>query len=246
MSTAALRPYYLKSNNGKLLVDVSTRKPMIVNVPSGGIIWNVYSARELPATAEEMDICLIPKKATAPLINTENLKVVQLMDNLVVDDGNIYPEDMICIFAQYGGEEGNNKLDFDIGFQTLRVKQYPIAASVVNVGETQQKCEVYFYHAGEWVNAKYIEIPSKFGETFSLEDWIGTDYFVVDLCDVLGMTEETGNDSTETTVTSENITLDGWLGTLSAYTVIDICQDFGMSEEAFYSLGTTGEDIPIT
>lgn len=239
---------FLTNSEGKLLVDSATRKPLslTIDVASGGVSWNVSSAESLPETAEYLDICLVPVNANATTIDTSDLTVVRLANNLVANDGNIFPENTIMLFSKLDGVEGTSQISLDLDGQNLRVLDYPLAASVVNLGDMQQKVDVYIYNGNEWVKAPYVQLPMIFDETLSLSSWLEIGAIAVtDLWQELGLTENADAVEPEVETPQETLTLSVWLGE-GTYTVTDLWQELGLTEEATYQLGDMSDPIPIT
>lgn len=239
---------FLTNSEGKLLVDSTTRKPLslTIDVASGGVSWNVSSAESLPETAEYLDICLVPVNANATTIDTSDLTVVRLANNLVANDGNIFPENTIMLFSKLDGVEGTSQISIDRDGQNLRVLDYPLAASVVNLGDMQQKVDVYIYNGKEWVKAPYMQLPTVSTETLSLSSWLGIGAIAVtDLWQELGLTENADAVEPEVETPQETLTLSVWLGE-GTYTVTDLWQELGLTEEATYQLGEMSEPVPIT
>ena len=241
---------FLTNSEGKLLVDSTTGKPLslTIDVASGGMSWNVSSAESLPETAEYLDICLVPVNANATTIDTSDLTVVRFAHDLVVNDGNIYPENAIMFFSKEDGVEGESKITVELDQQTLCVWDFPIAASVVNVDGLQQKCNVYIYNGTEWVLAPYVQLPLVYNEGIALSQWLGTTDAVgtiPDLWQRLGLTEEFENAPAYSNDTAETLDLGTWLGSAAALgTIPDLWSMLGLTESGQYSINS-GTPIPI-
>ncbi len=248
MSSIAAKKYYVRTEDGRLLVSQKTNKPLTVVVAGGGIAWRISSAYELPAEAEYLDICLVPTRPNYPLVDAGNVAVVRFANNVVVNDGNIFPENTIMLFQREDGVqlEGADEITADIDLQTLCVWDFPLSASVVNVDGLQQKCEVYIYDGTKWVHAPYVQLPMIYNESLDLATWLGTTEAVgtiPDLWQVLGLTEDFENAPSYSDETTETLTLATWLGTTFT-DVDDLWQSLGLTESAEYSLNE-GEPIPI-
>ena len=242
---------FLTNSEGKLLVDSATRKPLslTIDVATGGVSWNVSSAESLPETAEYLDICLVPVNANATTIDTSDLTVVRLANNLVTDDGNIFPENTIILFSKLDSVEGTSQISIDLDGQSLRVLDYPLAASVVNLGDMQQKVDVYIYNGKEWVKAPYVQLPMIFDEMFSLSAWLGTGAELGAIPDVwveLGLSENYEKAPVVEGGTTETLDLETWLGKLTDFgTIDDLWVVLGLTESATQATND-GEPIPIT
>lgn len=215
----------------------------------GGIAWDVTSAYDLPADAEYLDICLVPTKNTYPLIDTSDLTVVRFAHDLIVNDGNIYPENAIMFFSKEDGVEGESEITVELDQQTLCVWDFPLAASVVNVNGLQQKCNVYIYNGNEWVLAPYVQLPMIFSETLSLSAWLGTGAElgeIPDLWEELGLSENYEKAPNVEGGTAETLVLEAWLGKLTDFgTIDDLWVVLGLTESATQA-ANDGEPIPIT
>ena len=242
---------FLTNSEGKLLVDSTTRKPLslTIDVASGGVSWNVSSAESLPETAEYLDICLVPVNANATTIDTSDLTVVRLVNNLVVNDGNIFPENTIMLFSKLDSVEGTSQISIDLDGQSLRVLDYPLAASVVNLGVMQQEVDVYIYNGNEWVKAPYVQLPLIFDETFSLSAWLGTGAELGEVPDVwveFGLSEDYEKAPVVEGGATETLVLEAWLGKLTDFgTIDDVWAMLGLTESATQATNN-GEPIPIT
>lgn len=242
---------FLTSSDGKLLVDSITRKPLslTIDVASGGMSWNVSSEESLPETAEYLDICLVPVNANATTIDTSNLTVVRLANNLITNDGNIFPENTIMLFSKLDSVEGTSQISIDLEGQSLRVLDYPIAASVVNLGNMQQEVDVYIYNGNEWVLAPFVQLPMILGETFSLSAWLGTGAELGEIPDVwaeLGLSENYEKAPVVEGGTTETLNLETWLGKLTDFgTFDDVWVVLELTESATQATND-GEPIPIT
>ena len=242
---------FLTSSDGKLLVDSITRKPLslTIDVSNDGVSWNVSSERSLPENAEYLDICLVPVSENYPLVDTSNLKTVIFANNLLPDNGNVYPENTIMLFAKREGVEGTAKITVDTDYQTLCIWDFPLAASVVNVGSAQQKCEVYIYNGTEWINVPYVQLPQILEETLDLETWLGTLTAIgtiPDLWEELGLSENYERAPVVEGGTTETLDLEAWLGKLTDFgTIDDLWVVLGLTESATQATND-GEPIPIT
>lgn len=242
---------FLTNSEGKLLVDSATRKPLslTIDVASGGVSWNVSSAESLPETAEYLDICLVPVSANATTIDTSDLTVVRLANNLITTDGNIFPENTIMLFSKLDSVEGTSQISIDLDGQSLRVLDYPLAASVVNLGNMQQEVDVYIYNGNEWVLAPFVQLPLIFDETFSLAAWLGTGAELSEIPDVwveLGLSENYEKAPVVEGGTTETLDLETWLGKLTDFgTIDDLWVVLGLTESATQATND-GEPIPIT
>lgn len=242
---------FLTNSNGKMLVDSTTGKPLslTIDVATGGVSWNVSSAESLPETAEYLDICLVPVNANATTIDTSGLTVVRLANNLVTNDGNIFPENTIMLFSKLDSVEGTSQISIDIDGQSLRVLDYPLAASVVNLGVMQQEVDVYIYNGNEWVLAPFVQLPLIFDETFSLAAWLGTGAELGEIPDVwveLGLSDNYEKAPVVEGGTTETLDLETWLGKLTDFgTIDDLWVVLGLTESATQATND-GEPIPIT
>lgn len=249
MSSIAAKKYYVRTEDGRLLVSQKTNKPLTVVVAGGGIAWRISSAYELPAEAEYLDICLVPTRPNYPLVDAGNVTVVRFANNVVVNDGNIFPENTIMLFQREDGVqlEQADEITADIDLQTLCVWDFPLSASVVNVDGLQQKCEVYIYDGTKWVHAPYVQLPSIFREAVILSEWLGDATAVggvPDFWQSLGLAESVDSNDTPDNETTETLTLATWLG-FTIEEVNNFWQSLGLVENAQYSLNAS-EPIPIT
>ena len=248
MSSVPTKKFFIQSASGRLLISQATGRPFAVTVQGSGVVWNVSSAESLPETAEYLDICLVPASANAITIDTSDLTVVRLANNLVTNDGNIFPENSIMLFSKLNGDEGTSQISIDLDGQNLRVLDYPLAASVVNLGDIQQKVDVYIYNGNEWVKAPYVQLPMIFNETLSLSAWLGTGAELGEIPDLwqrLGLTEEFENAPAYSNDTTETLDLDTWLGGAAALgTIPDLWSMLGLTESGEYSINS-GTPIPI-
>lgn len=248
MSSVPTKKFFIQSASGRLLISQATGRPFAVTVQGSGVVWNVSSAESLPETAEYLDICLVPAGANATTIDTSDLTVVRLANNLVTNDGNIFPENTIMLFSKLDSVEGTSQISIDLDGQNLRVLDYPLAASVVNLGDMQQKVDVYIYNGNEWVLAPFVQLPLIFDETLSLSAWLGTGAELGEIPDLwveLGLTDSSTQDEGADSETQETLNLSTWLGNSTNLGEIpDLWVVLGLSESANYSMG--GEPIPIT
>ena len=242
---------FLTNSNGKMLVDSTTGKPLSVtiDVVNGGMSWNVSSAESLPETAEYLDICLVPVNANATTIDTSDLTVVRLANNLVVNDGNIFPENTIMLFSKLDSVEGTSQISIDLDGQSLRVLDYPLAASVVNLGVMQQEVDVYIYNGNEWVKAPYVQLPMIFDETLSLSAWLGTGAELGAIPDVwaeFGLSDNYEKTPVVEGGAAETLVLEAWLGKLTDFGTIDDLWVVLRLTESATKATNEGEPIPIT
>lgn len=248
MSSVPTKKYFIQSSSGRLLISQATGRPFAVTVQGSGVVWNVSSAESLPETAEYLDICLVPASANATTVDTSDLTVVRLANNLVTDDGNIFPENTIMLFSKLDSVEGTSKISIDLDGQNLRVLDYPLAASVVNLGDMQQKVDVYIYNGNEWVKAPYVQLPLVFDETLSLSAWLGTGAELGEIPDLwveLGLSENYEKAPNVEGGTAETLDLGTWLGSASALgTIPDLWSMLGLAESGQYSINS-GTPIPI-
>lgn len=248
MSSVPTKKFFIQSASGRLLISQATGRPFAVTVQGSGVVWNVSSAESLPETAEYLDICLVPAGANATTIDTSDLTVVRLANNLITNDGNIFPENTIMLFSKLNGDEGTSQISIDLNGQNLRVLDYPLAASVVNLGDMQQKVDVYIYNGNEWVLAPFVQLPLIFDETLSLSAWLGTGAELGEIPDLwveLGLTDSSTQDEGADSETKETLNLATWLGNFTNLGEIpDLWVVLGLSESASYSTG--GDPIPIT
>lgn len=248
MSSVPTKKFFIQSASGRLLISQATGRPFAVTVQGSGVVWNVSSAESLPETAEYLDICLVPTGANATTIDTSDLTVVRLANNLVTNDGNIFPENTIMLFSKLDSVEGTSQISIDLDGQNLRVLDYPLAASVVNLGDMQQKVDVYIYNGNEWVLAPFVQLPLIFNATLSLSAWLGTGAELGEIPDLwqrLGLTEEFENAPAYSNDTTETLDLDTWLGGAAALgTIPDLWSMLGLTESGEYSINS-GTPIPI-
>lgn len=248
MSSVPTKKFFIQSASGRLLISQATGRPFAVTVQGSGVVWNVSSAESLPETAEYLDICLVPAGANATTIDTSDLTVVRLANNLITNDGNIFPENTIMLFSKLNGDEGTSQISIDLNGQNLRVLDYPLAASVVNLGDMQQKVDVYIYNGNEWVLAPFVQLPLIFDETLSLSAWLGTGAELGEIPDLwqrLGLTEEFENAPAYSNDTTETLDLDTWLGGAAALgTIPDLWSMLKLTESGEYSINS-GTPIPI-
>lgn len=248
MSSVPTKKFFIQSASGRLLISQATGRPFAVTVQGSGVVWNVSSAESLPETAEYLDICLVPASANATTVDTSDLTVVRLANNLITDDGNIFPENTIMLFSKLDSVEGTSQISIDLDGQNLRVLDYPLAASVVNLGDMQQKVDVYIYNGTEWVLAPYVQLPLIYNESLDLTQWLGTTEAVgaiPNLWQLLGLTEEFENAPAYSNDTTETLDLDTWLGSAAALgTIPDLWSMLGLTESGQYSINS-GTPIPI-
>lgn len=248
MSVVPNKKYYLQTQSGKLL-GTQSGKLLAVTMMGGGIAWNITSARELPATAEKLDICLVPASENYPLVDTSNIKTVTFASDLKPESGNVYPENTLMLFATNEGVEGTEKIVVDIDYQTLRIWDFPLAASVVNINGMQQKVEVYIYNGTEWVNAPYVQLPVAGNEILDLDTWLGTLAnigTIPDLWEELGLSDNYESAPVVESDANETLDVEAWLGKITDFgTVDDLWVVLGLTESATQSKND-GEPIPIT
>lgn len=249
MSSVPTKKFFIQSASGRLLISQATGRPFAVTVQGSGVVWNVSSAESLPETAEYLDICLVPAGANATTIDTSDLTVVRLANNLVTNDGNIFPENSIMLFSKLNGDEGTSQISIDLDGQNLRVLDYPLAASVVNLGDMQQKVDVYIYNGNEWVLAPFVQLPLIFNATLSLSAWLGTGAElgeIPDLWEELGLSDNYEKAPNVEGGTAETLVLEAWLGKLTDFgTIDDLWAMLGLTESATQATNN-GEPIPIT
>lgn len=138
---------------------------------SVGVSWEITAATSPPTgTGYPGDIVLVfPEGAEIPSV--AKLEQVGVYNNLVVSDGNKYPENGIFLFGGTDGTPGESEILL-VDKQNLRIDTNASKA-VVNIEEMQVECDVYAWDIRDeqWVKFEYIELPIAKTEKVKLLDW---------------------------------------------------------------------------
>lgn len=217
----------------------TTLAPKVLDIATGEPVyrWKISVADELPATANDLDIVLIPIEGAAA-INATKIKTVAIYANLAPEKGNIYPDNTISLFGATEGVAGTNSIE--VGIKGLTINM-PISASVVNYGGVQVEYTAYVYYDGQWIEATYYELPIAVNELISIDDYIGS-YVAPDFVQLLGLNDEATSEGAQVEPLQETINISDYIGT---YTAPDFIALLNLTESAKYAKND-GEEIPIT
>lgn len=137
----------------------------------GGVSWNITASNTIPTSpGKSGDIVLVfPEDITPP--NVETIKQVGVYNNLVVSDGNKYPENGVFLFGGIDNVPGESSVLL-IDKRDLRI-DINVSKAVVNIEEIQVECDVYAWDIRDekWVKFEYIELPIAKVEKLKLLDW---------------------------------------------------------------------------
>ena len=138
---------------------------------SVGVSWEITAATSPPTgVGYPGDIVLVfPEGVTIPSMS--KLEQVGVYNNLVVSDGNKYPENGVFLFGGTDGTPGEAEILL-VNKQNLRIDTNASKA-VVNIEEMQIECDVYAWDIRDekWVKFEYIELPIGKVEKVKLIDW---------------------------------------------------------------------------
>lgn len=138
---------------------------------SVGVSWEITAAASPPTgVGYAGDIVLVfPEGAEIPSIT--KLEQVGVYNNLVVSDGNKYPENGVFLFGGTDGTPGEMEILL-VDKQNLRIDTNASKA-VVNIEEMQIECDVYAWDIRDekWVKFEYIQLPIAKVERFKISDW---------------------------------------------------------------------------
>ena len=138
---------------------------------SVGVSWEITAATSPPTgVGYPGDIVLVfPEGADIPSVS--KLEQVGVYNNLVVSDGNKYPENGVFLFGGTDGTPGESEILL-VDKQNLRIDTNASKA-VVNIDEMQVECDVYAWDIRDekWVRFEYIELPIAKTEKVKLLDW---------------------------------------------------------------------------
>lgn len=158
---------------------------------SVGVSWEITAAASPPTGAGYPgDIVLVfPEGADIPSVS--KLEQVGVYNNLVVSDGNKYPENGVFLFGGTDGTPGEAEILL-VDKQNLRIDTNASKA-VVNIEEMQVECDVYAWDIRDekWVKFEYIQLPIAKTERFKISDWYlrGVDVSNVQLWSLLNPQE---------------------------------------------------------
>ena len=138
---------------------------------SVGVSWEITAATSPPTgVGYPGDIVLVfPEGADIPSVS--KLEQVGVYNNLVISDGNKYPENGIFLFGGTDGTPGESEILL-VDKQNLRIDT-DASKAVVNIDEMQVECDVYAWDIRDekWVKFEYIELPIAKTEKVKLLDW---------------------------------------------------------------------------
>lgn len=219
----------------------TTLAPKVLDIATGEPVyrWKISVANELPATANDLDIVLIPIEGAAA-INATKIKTVAIYANLAPEKGNIYPDNTISLFEATAGTAGTGELYLNLGTFTMETPVI-VGDSVINVDGEQVEYTPYIYSGGQWVEAPYFELPTIVNELISIDDYIGS-YVAPDFIQLLGLNDEATSESAQVEPLQETIDISDYIGT---YTAPDFIALLNLAESAKYAKNN-GEEIPIT
>lgn len=158
---------------------------------SVGVSWEITAATSPPTGAGYPgDIVLVfPEGVDIPSVS--KLEQVGVYNNLVVSDGNKYPENGIFLFGGTDGTPGEAEILL-VDKQNLRIDT-DASKAVVNIDEMQIECDVYAWDIRDkkWVKFEYIELPIAKVEKVKLLDWYikGVDASNVQIWSLLNVQE---------------------------------------------------------
>lgn len=180
---------------------------------SVGVSWEITATTSPPTgTGYPGDIVLVfPEGAEIP--NVAKLEQVGVYNNLVVSDGNKYPENGIFLFGGTDGTPGESEILL-VDKQNLRIDT-DASKAVVNIDEMQIECDVYAWDIRDekWVKFEYIELPIAKTEKVKLLDWYmkGVDASNMQLWSVINPQETLSHLVNENLYDfAEAITATGW------------------------------------
>lgn len=158
---------------------------------SVGVSWEITAATSPPTgVGYPGDIVLVfPEGAEIPSV--AKLEQVGVYNNLVVSDGNKYPENGIFLFGGTDGTPGESEILL-VDKQNLRIDTNASKA-VVNIEEMQVECDAYAWDIRDekWVKFEYIQLPIAKVERFKISDWYtkGVDVSNVQIWSLLNVQE---------------------------------------------------------
>ena len=190
-----------------------------------GVSWEITATTSPPTgTGYPGDIVLVfPEGADIP--NVAKLEQVGVYNNLVVSDGNKYPENGIFLFGGTDGTPGEAEILL-VDKQNLRIDT-DASKAVVNIDEMQIECDVYAWDIRDekWVKFEYIKLPIAKVERFKISDWYtkGVDVSNVQIWSLLNA-QETITKLVNTGVHefSENVDIAAWYTPIDMPTTISI------------------------
>ena len=211
---------------------------------SVGVSWEITAATSPPTgTGYPGDIVLVfPEGADIPSVS--KLEQVGVYNNLVVSDGNKYPENGIFLFGGTDGTPGESEILL-VDKQNLRIDTNASKA-VVNIEEMQVECDAYAWDIRDekWVKFEYIELPIAKTEKVKLLDWYmkGVDASNMQLWSVINPQETLSHLVNENLYEfAEAITAAGW----NAITVIPTTMSFWAQASPTDGGTITKNDNPI-
>ena len=211
---------------------------------SVGVSWEIPAATSPPTgTGYPGDIVLVfPEGADIPSVS--KLEQVGVYNNLVVSDGNKYPENGIFLFGGTDGTPGESEILL-VDKQNLRIDTNASKA-VVNIEEMQVECDAYAWDIRDekWVKFEYIELPIAKTEKVKLLDWYmkGVDASNMQLWSVINPQETLSHLVNENLYEfAEAITAAGW----NAITVIPTTMSFWAQASPTDGGTITKNDNPI-
>ena len=224
----------------------TTLAPKVLDIATGepAYRWKIKVADELPATANNLDIVLIPIEGAAAITATK-IKTVAVYANLAPEKGNIYPDNTISLFGATEGVAGTGELYLDLGTFTMEMP-VTVGDSVINVDGEQVAYTPYIYSGGQWVECAYYKLPmvKTYTEALALSSFFGKGYTITGDSLFVKLNLEDAAESTETEPTVILFNLPEFFGKGYTITGDDLFTKLGLTESASYNLG--GEDIPIT
>lgn len=180
---------------------------------SVGVSWEITAATSPPTgVGYAGDIVLVfPEGTEIPSVS--KLEQVGVYNNLVVSDGNKYPENGVFLFGGIDGTPGEAEILL-VDKQNLRIDTNASKA-VVNIEEMQVECDVYAWDIRNetWVKFEYIELPIAKTEKVKLLDWYmkGVDASNMQLWSVINPQETLSHLVNENLYNfAEAITAAGW------------------------------------
>lgn len=192
---------------------------------SVGVSWEITAATSPPTgTGYPGDIVLVfPEGAEIPSVS--KLEQVGVYNNLVVSDGNKYPENGVFLFGGTDGTPGETEALL-VDKQNLRI-DINASKAVVNIEEMQVECDVYAWDIRDekWVKFEYIKLPIAKVERFKISDWYtkGVDVSNVQIWSLLNA-QETITKLVNTGVHefSENVDIADWYTAVGLPTTFSI------------------------
>lgn len=192
---------------------------------SVGVSWEITAATSPPTgVGYPGDIVLVfPEGVTIPSMS--KLEQVGVYNNLVVSDGNKYPENGVFLFGGTDGTPGEAEILL-VDKQNLRIDTNASKA-VVNIEEMQIECDVYAWDIRDekWVKFEYIQLPIVKIERFKISGWYtkGVDVSNVQIWSLLNV-QETITKLVNTGVHefSENVDIAAWYTPTDMPTAISI------------------------